>query len=101
MDISGAGDHLPKVDSKIRRIKETYRSVKHGLVYTLPDFMVKDLVTYCVCRLNVRRTKALQNNVCARVRFTGQRINYKREFSLGFGDYVEARDPNAVSKSSD
>ena len=42
-----------------------------------------------------------QNNVCARVRFTGQRINYKREFSLGFGDYVEARDPNAVSKSSD
>ena len=101
MDISGAGDHLPKVDSKIRRIKETYRSVKHGLVYKLPDFMVKDLVTYCVCRLNVRRTKALQNNVCARVRFTGQRVNYKREFALGFGDFVQAKDPKAVSNSSD
>ena len=42
IDISGAGNHLPKVDSKIRRIKETYRIVKHGLVYKLPNFMVKD-----------------------------------------------------------
>ena len=100
IDISGAGDHLTKVDIKIRRIKETYRSVKQGLVYKLPDFMVKDLVTYCVCRLNVWRTKAINDNVCTIVWFTGQKINFKREFALGFGDYVKAKDPNAVVKSS-
>ena len=83
------------------RIKETHSSVKHGLVYKLPDFMVKDLVTYCVCRLNVRQTKALLHNVCARVKFTGQRANYKRKFSLGFGDFVQARYLKVVSKLLD
>ena len=101
INISGAGDHLPKVYIKIQRIKETCRSVKHGLAYKLPAFLVKDLVAYSGIRLNVRRTKALGNNVCARIRFTGQCINYKREFALGFGDYVEAKDPKAVSNGSD
>jgi hypothetical protein len=31
IDVSGAGDFDPKVDIKIRRIKEVYRSVKAGL----------------------------------------------------------------------
>jgi hypothetical protein len=31
IDVSGAGDFVPKVDIKIRRIKEVYRSVKAGL----------------------------------------------------------------------
>ena len=96
--ISGAGDHLPKVDIKIRRIKETYRSFKTGPVYTLPKFMVKHLVTYCVCRISVRRTKATGSRICPRARFTGRKVDYKQEFALGFGDYMEAWDPAAESK---
>ena len=88
IDISGAGDHLSKIDIQIRRIKETYRSVNQGLLYKLPNFMVKYLVTYCVCRLNLRRTKALRNNICARVRFTRQWVNCNRKFALGFGNFV-------------
>jgi len=30
---------------------------------------------------------------------TGRRVNYKKEFALKSGDYVEARDPNVVSNS--
>ena len=32
VDTSGAGDNVAKVDAKIRRIKELYRSVKNGLL---------------------------------------------------------------------
>lgn len=54
-DIQGAGDHLTKVDIKIRpRIKETARVILSLLPYTLPAILVKDLVTYCVNRINVR-----------------------------------------------
>jgi hypothetical protein len=31
VDVGGASDYVPKVDAKIRRIKETYMCVKHGL----------------------------------------------------------------------
>ena len=91
-DIGGAGDFISKVDAKIRRIKELYWSVKAGLPWKLPPSLVKDLVTYAVSRINIRRTTALNMNVCPKVLFTGLRVNYKKELSLAFGDYVEVYD---------
>ena len=99
IDATGAGDHLPKVDAKIRRIKENARSILAGLPYSLPKNRVKDLVTYVVNRMNTRRTTALSDNVCPRTKFTGKKIDYEREFLLGFGDYVEAYDPKVTSNS--
>jgi Reverse transcriptase (RNA-dependent DNA polymerase). len=99
IDATGAGDHLPKVDAKIRRIKENVRSILAGLPYSLPKNRIKDLVTYVVNRMNTRRTTALSDNVCPRAKFTGKKIDYTREFSLGFGDYVEAYDPKVRSNS--
>jgi hypothetical protein len=89
IDVGGKGDFVAKVDAKIRRVKETYRKVKHGLPWSLPQVLVKDLVGYSVSRLNVRRTQALSQNVCPRVLFTGMPVPYK-EFSVAFGGYVEA-----------
>lgn len=62
IDVSGAGDHVSKVDAKIRRIKELYRSVKSGLPWPLPSTMVKDLVAYSIARMNVKRTTAINCN---------------------------------------
>jgi Reverse transcriptase (RNA-dependent DNA polymerase) len=101
IDVSGAGDHLNKVDAKVRRIKETMRSVIAGLPFRLPKDKMKDLVTFTVSRLNTRRTKGLPDNVCPRVKFTGRKVLYKREYGLAFGDYVEAYNPRAKLKSSD
>ncbi len=90
IDIGGAGDYVAKVDAKIRRLKETYRSVKSGLAWELPGSLVEDLVAYIVSRMNIRRTTALMENVCPRVLFTGIPVDYKKELLLAFGDYVEA-----------
>jgi hypothetical protein len=99
VDSTGAGDHLPKVDAKIRRIKENARSIIMGLPYALPRNRVKDLVTYVVNRMNTRRTSALNDNICPRTKFTGRKIDHDREFKLGFGDYVEAYNPKVRSNS--
>jgi hypothetical protein len=48
IDVGGTGDYVAKVDAKICRIKEIYRSVKPGLKWKLPPTMVKDLVAYAV-----------------------------------------------------
>jgi hypothetical protein len=66
-----------------------YRTVKAGLEWKLPKSRVKDLMMYCVSRLNLRRTLALDGTVCPKVLFTGLKPNYRKELSLAFGDYVE------------
>ena len=54
VDISGAGDHLDKVDIRIRQLKELMQSVIAGLPWKLPNDNIKDLVAYAVSRLNTR-----------------------------------------------
>jgi len=90
IDTGGKGDSIPQVDAKIRRVKETYRKLQRGLPWTLPDQLVGDLVAYVVSRLNAQKTTAIQGYVCPKVLFTGRPIDFKKEFSLAFGNYVEA-----------
>ena len=96
---TGAGDHLPKLDVRIRRVKEMARAVLNGLDYNLPLSLVGQLITFCVCRINVMTTSSLTGNWCPRVRMTGRKVDFKREYALTFGEYVEARDPKVVSNS--
>jgi hypothetical protein len=49
--VGGMGDYVSKVDAKIRRIKEMYHKVKHGLAWQLPQEFVKGLVAYVVMQL--------------------------------------------------
>jgi hypothetical protein len=90
IDPGGRGDYVPQVDAKIRRVKETYRKVQAGLPWTLPFTLVADLVSYSVSRVNTRRTPAIEGNMCPKVLFTGRPLDFKKEFGLAFGDYVEA-----------
>jgi ribonuclease HI len=90
LDIGGAGDYVSKADEKKCRIKETYQKVKSGLPWELPQQLVGDLVAYCVSRLNIRCTTALAENICPRVLFTGIPVDYRKELTFVFGDYVEA-----------
>ncbi len=47
---------------------------------------------YAVSHINIRRSMALNVNVCPKVLFTGLRVNYKKELILAFGDYEEVYD---------
>ncbi len=47
---------------------------------------------YVVSYINICCTMALNINVCPKVIFTGLHVNYKKEFSLAFGDYAEVYD---------
>jgi hypothetical protein len=49
----------------------------------------RSIVIYCVSRINLCTTSALQGTICPRVLFTGLKPNYRKELSLAFGDYVE------------
>jgi len=91
IDVGGAGDHLAKLDIRVRRVKELIRGAIATLPYKLPKSLLKDLVTYSVTRLNTRRTSSsLIDSSSPRVRFTGRKIP-NSEFELKFGDYCEVK----------
>jgi hypothetical protein len=92
VDVGGAGDFVPKVDAKIRRIKERFRSVKVGLKWKLPPILVKDLVAYVATRINSERSAAINLNVALKVLFTGMRMDFKKEFCLAFRHYCKVYD---------
>ena len=93
IDTGGAKDNNAKVDIKIRRIKELVcRSAQASLAWPVPKSMVKDLVSYAVARLNIRRTTAINENICPKVLFTGMKINFEKELDLEFGTYTEVYD---------
>ncbi len=76
IDDGGASDYVPKVDSKIKRVKELYHAVKNGLPWKLPVALVKHLVCYAVGHINLRRMTALSSNLSLYRLFTGTRVNY-------------------------
>ena len=82
IDASGASDKLPRVDIKMRRIKEVVRSVLASLAWTIPNFLVKDLVAYAIARMNVRRTTTINSLECPRVRFTGRKKKFQEGVRL-------------------
>jgi hypothetical protein len=67
MDVRGAGDYMPKVDTKIQRIKEQFRSNKGGLARNLPPNLVKDLVAYAVSRINSIRSASINQSIAPKV----------------------------------
>jgi hypothetical protein len=89
VDDGGASDYVPKVDSKIKRIKELYRAVKNGLPWKLSGALIKHLVCYAVGQINLRQTSAMTSNMSPYRLFTGTRVNYKKTLQLAFGDSVD------------
>jgi hypothetical protein len=100
IDVGGAGDHLDKVDIRIRRIKETIRCAHAGLEWKLPKSMVKDLVKFANGRNNMKSTSARVDKVAPRIAFSGRKPNYRKEYGLRFGNYCECYDPKVVSKDA-
>jgi hypothetical protein len=56
INIGRAGDNVSKLDAKIRRIKELYRSFRASLKWILPPTLIKDLVAYAISQFNILRT---------------------------------------------
>jgi len=92
VDVGSARDYVPKVDAKIRPLKEVHRAVKSGLQWQLPGSLVKDLVAYAVSRVNIQRTSVLSENIAPQVALTGMAVQYQKELRFVFGDYIEAHE---------
>ena len=54
LEACGAGDHVGRIENRVKTVKEQYRTVSQRLKYRLPRRMVSDCVFYVVKRLNAQ-----------------------------------------------
>ena len=94
--LGGAGDHNPHVDQACRSLKDMYRCVRLSLQWeAFPKDWAPALVSFCVCRLNMHKGRALE--AAPRVSVLGFKPRFDYEYDLGFGQYCEVKDPSSIS----
>ena len=93
----GAGDHIGRFENRIKTVKELFRTVSSRLTFKLARRLICDLVFYTIKRLNSQPSGASANRLAPRVRMSGVKVDFVKEYRVGFGDYVEARDPSVNS----
>ena len=100
VEACGSGDHVGMAENRVKTVKEGFRTVISRLAFRLPNRLVVDLIFYVVKRLN-SQPSSFGDRRSPRVKTTGRKIPFDKEYSLGFGDYVEARDPSVKSNDAE
>ena len=89
IDVVGAGTHVASAEREGRVVKERCRMILAALPYELAARFMRYLVMFVVTRLNLMPRAGDGGSLCPRERFTGKKIQFKRELEIGFGDYAE------------
>jgi hypothetical protein len=99
---SVVGQHVAVIESRIRRIKERIRAHISVLPFRLTKRSMAWLVTFVVYRYNCLPIGDETDGITPRHRFTGNKPDYKKDLSLGFGDYVQALVPsnNSIARNA-
>jgi hypothetical protein len=90
-----------KAERLIEQLKEGYRSVKASIPWRMNHKLRKELVVFVNGRRNLVFTNTLTDKVSPKELFIKRKVNYEKDYALGFGDYVQAYDPNVKKNSSD
>ena len=99
VDNAGPGQHVPRIEVKVREVKERCRCHITVLPYALPASFMEWLIYFCVSRINLFPTRNSLSRISPREAFTGRKTNFKRDVRIGFGDYMQCDIPNILKKS--
>lgn len=91
--------HIPLIERKIRQIKEIMRTIISGLEYRLPKTLLDYLVFYAIKCINALPTKHNNINISPYELFTGRKIDFKRDFRIKFGQFVQLFNDNSLKKN--
>ena len=92
--VATANEHqVPKLDRRIRSIKDSVRCIVHSLPYTLPSNYIKWAIFFSVSRFNLLRHSNAhqQNTLSPRELFTKVKADFNRDLRVSFGDYCQVK----------
>ena len=102
VNATSAGQHVPVAENKIRQVEERGRCVLSSLPFKLPRPLIRWLIAFCTQRLNMVQRRTRADAAIPMELFLGRKINFSRDVSIGFGDFVHVIEPidNPITKAS-
>lgn len=100
INTTGAGQHVPTVERKIRVIKERCRGIYNTLPFRLRKIDLKWLINYAVTRINLLPTSTSMSRISPREQFTGRKADYYRDVRVSFGQYCQVHEPDTIDKNN-
>ena len=96
---AGPGQHLPMTERGIRTIKSKVRGILNTLPYNLAVRWLMYLVQFVVTRISYMPMRQSHGWYSPKEMFTGIKFNYKRDFRIGFAEYVQAFKPQQFTNT--
>ena len=96
---SGAGSHVPRIENKIKVVKERMRAVINTLPYLLPHQLIEWLVYYVVMRLNSMPSHTRMDTTPPRQLLLGRKIDVLTDLALSFGQYVQVHSIETITNT--
>jgi hypothetical protein len=86
----GAGAHCPRIERRIRWVKEKFRALEHTLPFAMNSFFVRWGMMAAARFTNLQRTASSTSRTTPRDKFLRRRFDWKLDNrGLQFGDLVE------------
>jgi hypothetical protein len=94
VNLTSADEHVPKIERRIRVVKERARSSRHSLPFNrLPRLLTIYIVFKAVKLLNYFPPKGgISDIISPRTIMTGETLNYKTQLTLRLGQYCQVHE---------
>ena len=93
VDACGPGEAIPRVERKIRVIKERARCLCSALPYKLSSKIEDSAILWATSRVNLQVTVNSEDIMSPREKVYGMKIDVRIDGKHGFGDYVQLVNP--------
>jgi hypothetical protein len=93
VDVCGPGEAIPRVERKIRVIKERARCLCSALPFKLSSKIEDSAIIWATSRVNLQVTANSTDSMSPREKVYGMKVDVRVEGKHGFGDYVQLVNP--------
>jgi hypothetical protein len=94
VNLASANKHMPKIECRIRVMKERCRATRHSLPFEwIPKIMTVHIVLNVVRLLNFFPTKGgVSETLSPKTIMSGESLDYKKHLSLQIGQYCQVHE---------
>jgi hypothetical protein len=89
LEFVGAGSHCPRIERRIRWVKEKFRGMEHTLPFAMNSFFVRWGMRAAARFTNLQRTASSTSPTTPRDKFLDRRFDWKLDGQIQFGDCIE------------
>jgi hypothetical protein len=101
LNVTATSEHVPRIERKIRVVKERVRAIRHSLPYErIPALMIAHMVLTVSRLLNFFPTSVgFGHGFSPQALLSGRALNYKTDLRLAFGQYCQVHEDDEPQNS--